>query len=159
MLENQKNVKSRSDKGYHAVPPPYTENYIPLKPELMFIDEQVKSEYVDVVSNVASSDVKTVVSKHGSVDVKNTSVYNTVETKTIRKNSFSQSLRIGILMMKIRVLDLEKIKIAQAKEIANLKKRFKKLKRKRRSRTLGMNLFKIDEEVWVGRMHPNTEGI
>nr|GEX39110.1 hypothetical protein [Tanacetum cinerariifolium] len=159
MLENQKNVKSRSDKGYHAVPPPYIENYIPLKPELMFIDEQVESEYVDVVSIVVSSDVKTVVSKHGSVDVKNTGVYNTVETKTIRKNSFSQSLRIGILMMKIRVLDLEKIKIAQAKEIANLKKRFKKLKRKKRSRTLGMNLFKIDEEVWVRRMHPNIEGI
>nr|GEZ14881.1 hypothetical protein [Tanacetum cinerariifolium] len=39
MLENQENVKSRSDKGYHAVPPPYTGNYIPPKPDLMFIDE------------------------------------------------------------------------------------------------------------------------
>nr|GEX00106.1 hypothetical protein [Tanacetum cinerariifolium] len=42
-----------------------------------------------------------------------------------------------------RVLDLENIKIAQAKEIANLKKKVKKLERKRRSRTPGMNLFKI----------------
>ncbi|GKB56015.1 putative ribonuclease H-like domain-containing protein [Tanacetum coccineum] len=42
-----------------------------------------------------------------------------------------------------RVLDLETKKTAQAKEIANLKKRVKKLERKRKSRTLGMNLFKI----------------
>nr|GEV95819.1 hypothetical protein [Tanacetum cinerariifolium] len=42
-----------------------------------------------------------------------------------------------------RVLDLEKTKTAQAKEIANLKKRVKKLERKRRSRTLRINLFKI----------------
>nr|GFA60822.1 hypothetical protein [Tanacetum cinerariifolium] len=42
-----------------------------------------------------------------------------------------------------RVLDLEKIKTAQVKEIADLKKRVKKLDRKRRSRTPRMNLFKI----------------
>nr|GEX27464.1 hypothetical protein [Tanacetum cinerariifolium] len=62
--QNQVNVKSRSDKGFHALHPPYTGNYIRPKPDLMFIDEQVESEYVDVVSNVASSDAKTVVSKH-----------------------------------------------------------------------------------------------
>nr|GEV14692.1 hypothetical protein [Tanacetum cinerariifolium] len=43
----------------------------------------------------------------------------------------------------VRVLDLEKTKTAQAKEIANLKKKVKKLERNRRSKTLGMNLFKI----------------
>ncbi|GJQ89301.1 putative ribonuclease H-like domain-containing protein [Tanacetum coccineum] len=43
------------------------------------------------------------------------------------------------------VLDLETTKTAQVKEIANLKKRVKKLERKRKSRTPGMNLFKIDE--------------
>ncbi|GJV54513.1 hypothetical protein Tco_1450254 [Tanacetum coccineum] len=42
-----------------------------------------------------------------------------------------------------RVLDLETTKTAQAKEIANLKKGVKKLERKRKSKTLGMNLFKI----------------
>ncbi|GJZ94096.1 putative reverse transcriptase, RNA-dependent DNA polymerase [Tanacetum coccineum] len=47
-----------------------------------------------------------------------------------------------------RVLDLETTKTAQAKEIANLKKRVKKLERKRKSKTLGMKrLFKI--EVFV----------
>nr|GEY93220.1 zf-CCHC domain-containing protein/DUF4219 domain-containing protein/UBN2 domain-containing protein [Tanacetum cinerariifolium] len=39
--------------------------------------------------------------------------------------------------------DSEKIKTAQVKEIDDLKKRIKKLERKRRSRTLEMNLFKI----------------
>ncbi|GJR72571.1 ribonuclease H-like domain-containing protein [Tanacetum coccineum] len=31
MLENQENNKSKSDKGYHAVPLPYTGNFIPFK--------------------------------------------------------------------------------------------------------------------------------
>ncbi|GJR54149.1 putative ribonuclease H-like domain-containing protein [Tanacetum coccineum] len=45
-----------------------------------------------------------------------------------------------------RILDLENTKTAQAKEIANLKKRVKKLERKRKSRIPGMNLFKIDND-------------
>nr|GEX08298.1 hypothetical protein [Tanacetum cinerariifolium] len=88
-LDYVENVKSRSDKGYHALLPPYSGNYIPPKPDLMFIDEQVKSEFVDVVSNVSSSAVKTVESKFESVNVKNKGVYNTVQTKPVRKNNFS----------------------------------------------------------------------
>ncbi|GKB98754.1 hypothetical protein Tco_0984891 [Tanacetum coccineum] len=42
-----------------------------------------------------------------------------------------------------RVLALETTKTAQAKEIASLKKRVKKLERKRKSRTQGRTLFKI----------------
>ncbi|GKE37041.1 hypothetical protein Tco_1460446 [Tanacetum coccineum] len=42
-----------------------------------------------------------------------------------------------------RVLNLETTKTAQAKEIYSLKKRVKKLERKRKSKTPGMNLFKI----------------
>nr|GEY06365.1 hypothetical protein [Tanacetum cinerariifolium] len=42
-----------------------------------------------------------------------------------------------------RVLDLEKIKTAQAKEIVDLKKIVKKMERKRWSKTPEMNLFKI----------------
>nr|GEZ06764.1 putative reverse transcriptase domain-containing protein [Tanacetum cinerariifolium] len=70
LLESQENVKSRLNKEYHAVPPSYTGNYIPPKHDLMFIDEQVESTYVDVVSNVSSSAVKTVKSKVESIDVK-----------------------------------------------------------------------------------------
>nr|GEU47039.1 hypothetical protein [Tanacetum cinerariifolium] len=101
--DSEENVKSRSDKGYHAVPPPYTGNYIPPKPDLTFIDEQVKSE----------------------------------------------------------VLDLEKIITAQAKEIVDLKKRVKKLERKRSSRTLGMNLFKIGtsrRRKSLGEEHASKQG-
>ncbi|GKA85245.1 putative ribonuclease H-like domain-containing protein [Tanacetum coccineum] len=49
----------------------------------------------------------------------------------------------------IRVLNFETTKTAQAKEIANLKKRVNKLEKRKRSRTPGMNLFKIDmDEVF-----------
>nr|GEU91738.1 hypothetical protein [Tanacetum cinerariifolium] len=92
MLKNQENVKSTSDKGYDAVPPPYTGNYIPPKPELMFIDEQVESEFVDVVCNVSSNVVKTVESKVESVNVKDKGMNSTVETKPVRKNNFSPSI-------------------------------------------------------------------
>nr|GFA94736.1 hypothetical protein [Tanacetum cinerariifolium] len=48
------------------------------------------------------------------------------------------------------VLDLEKSKTAQAKEIANLKKRVKKLERKKKSRTLGLKrLWKVGSTTRV----------
>ncbi|GKA35017.1 ribonuclease H-like domain-containing protein, partial [Tanacetum coccineum] len=50
MLENQEYNKSKSDKGYHAVPPPYTGNFIPFKPDLTFMDEIVESENMDVTT-------------------------------------------------------------------------------------------------------------
>ncbi|GJR84937.1 putative ribonuclease H-like domain-containing protein [Tanacetum coccineum] len=86
MLENQENNKSKSDKGYHAVPPPYTGNFIPFKPDLTFMDEIVKSENMDVTTIVTPSNVKTVESNHESADVKSNG--DAVEPKTIRKNSF-----------------------------------------------------------------------
>ncbi|GKB09321.1 ribonuclease H-like domain-containing protein, partial [Tanacetum coccineum] len=44
MLENQEYNNSKFDKGYHAVPPPFTGNFMPRKPDLTFIDEIVKIE-------------------------------------------------------------------------------------------------------------------
>ncbi|GJS57046.1 putative ribonuclease H-like domain-containing protein [Tanacetum coccineum] len=88
MLKYQENNKSKSDKGYHAVPQSYTGNFMPPKPDLIFIDEIVESEYVDVITDVTPSDVKTVESNHKSADVKNKGVYNIVKPKTVRKNSF-----------------------------------------------------------------------
>nr|GFC48202.1 hypothetical protein [Tanacetum cinerariifolium] len=67
-------------------------NYIPPKPDLMFIDEQFESESVDVVSTISSSAVKTVESKVKSVDVKYRGVCSTVETKPVKKNNFSPQL-------------------------------------------------------------------
>ncbi|GJV02791.1 hypothetical protein Tco_1336360 [Tanacetum coccineum] len=86
MLENQECNKSKSDKGYHAVPPPYTGNFIPFKPDLTFMDEIVESENIDVTIVVTPSNVKTVESNHESADVKSNG--DAVEPKTVRKHSF-----------------------------------------------------------------------
>ncbi|GJU10008.1 putative ribonuclease H-like domain-containing protein [Tanacetum coccineum] len=86
MLENQEYNKSKSDKGYHAVLPPYTGNFIPFKPDLTFMDEIVKSENMDVTTIVTPSNVKKVESNHESDDVKNNG--DAVKPKTVRKNSF-----------------------------------------------------------------------
>ncbi|GJV82247.1 putative ribonuclease H-like domain-containing protein [Tanacetum coccineum] len=85
ILEYQENNKSKSDKGYHAVPPPYTGNFIPSKPDLMFIDKIVKSENMDVIIVVTPSNVKKVESNYESADVKNNG--DPVEPKTVRKNT------------------------------------------------------------------------
>ncbi|GJY90173.1 hypothetical protein Tco_0505369 [Tanacetum coccineum] len=62
MLENQE---------YHAVPLPYTGNFIPFKPDLTFMDEIVKSENMDVTTIVTPSNGKKVKSNHESAGVKN----------------------------------------------------------------------------------------
>ncbi|GJR98528.1 putative ribonuclease H-like domain-containing protein [Tanacetum coccineum] len=61
MLENQEYYKSKSDKEYHAVPPPYLGNFIPYKPDLTFMNEIVESENIDVITVVTPSNVKKVV--------------------------------------------------------------------------------------------------
>ncbi|GJV70541.1 putative ribonuclease H-like domain-containing protein [Tanacetum coccineum] len=86
MLENQEYNKSKSDKGYHAVPPPFTGNFIPRKPDLTFMDEIVESENMDVTTVVTPSNVKTVESNLESAGVKSNG--DAVEPKTVRKNSF-----------------------------------------------------------------------
>ncbi|GJU64124.1 hypothetical protein Tco_1245959 [Tanacetum coccineum] len=86
MLENQEHNKSKSDKGYHAVPPPFTGNFIPFKPDLTFMDEIVESGNIDVTTIVTPSNGKKVESNHESAGVKSNG--DAVEPKTIRKNSF-----------------------------------------------------------------------
>ncbi|GKC65929.1 hypothetical protein Tco_1098527 [Tanacetum coccineum] len=101
MLENHENNKSKSDKGYHAVPPPFTGNFIPRKPDLTFMDEIVESENLDVTSVVTPSNVKTVKSNHESANVKSNG--DAVEPKLLGRTALDlQSLRIGILMMIVR---------------------------------------------------------
>ncbi|GJW59476.1 ribonuclease H-like domain-containing protein [Tanacetum coccineum] len=86
MLENQEYNKSKSDKGYHAVPPHFTGNFIPRKPDLTFKDEIVESKNLDVNTVITPSNDKTVESNHESANVKSNS--DAVESKTVRKNSF-----------------------------------------------------------------------
>ncbi|GJW29789.1 putative ribonuclease H-like domain-containing protein [Tanacetum coccineum] len=79
-LENFVNLsdKSGSDKGYHSVPPPLTGSFIPSKPDLMFIDEIVESENMNVITVVTPSNDKT---------VENKGVSNTVESNVVRMNN------------------------------------------------------------------------
>ncbi|GJT51320.1 hypothetical protein Tco_0977477 [Tanacetum coccineum] len=72
--------KSRSDKGYHSVPPPLTGNFIHRKPDLTFVDEIVESENLDVTIVVTHSNAKT---------VENKGVSNTVESNAVRMNNTS----------------------------------------------------------------------
>nr|GEV51465.1 ribonuclease H-like domain-containing protein [Tanacetum cinerariifolium] len=44
---------------YHAVPPPYTGNFMPPKPDLVFSNEHVVSESVTSLPDIAKSEVKT----------------------------------------------------------------------------------------------------
>ncbi|GKF17750.1 hypothetical protein Tco_0062668, partial [Tanacetum coccineum] len=86
MLENQEHNKSKSDKGYHAVPLPFTGNFIPCKPDLTFMNEIVESENMDVTTVVTPSYVKTVELNLEFAGVKSNG--DAVEPKNIRKNSF-----------------------------------------------------------------------
>nr|GEW72124.1 ribonuclease H-like domain-containing protein [Tanacetum cinerariifolium] len=67
ILEKHKN---RSDKGYHAVPSPFTGNYMPLKCDPRLIDEHFESVFVDVISNDVPGDVKTVKTIDGNLQQK-----------------------------------------------------------------------------------------
>nr|GEY78400.1 hypothetical protein [Tanacetum cinerariifolium] len=57
VLENQ--VNDKTSKGYHAVPPPYTGNFMLLKLDFVFVDEHVVSESVTSLPDIAKSKVKT----------------------------------------------------------------------------------------------------
>nr|GEY44961.1 ribonuclease H-like domain-containing protein [Tanacetum cinerariifolium] len=88
--------------GYHVVPPPYTGNFMPLKPDLILTDEDeyVVSESVTSVPAVATNEAKTRKSKPKSVNkpfiedwVSDSEDENETETKSKqRKPSFAKYL-------------------------------------------------------------------
>nr|GEU59792.1 retrovirus-related Pol polyprotein from transposon TNT 1-94 [Tanacetum cinerariifolium] len=61
MLDSQVNDKYKTGVGYHAVPHPYTGNFMPPKPDLILtdVDECVVSESVTSVHAVATNKAKT----------------------------------------------------------------------------------------------------
>ncbi|GJV10248.1 putative ribonuclease H-like domain-containing protein [Tanacetum coccineum] len=69
VFDSQVNDKHKTGKGYHAVPPPYTRNFMPPKPNLVLADEEeyIFSESITSVPAVATSKVKTIESKPKSV--------------------------------------------------------------------------------------------
>ncbi|GKA41982.1 putative ribonuclease H-like domain-containing protein [Tanacetum coccineum] len=86
MLENQEHNKSKSDKGYHAVPPPFTGNFMPRKPDLTFMDEIVESENLDVTTVVTPSNVKAVESNHESANAKKVKDTTARDRAVVSKN-------------------------------------------------------------------------
>ncbi|GJS66652.1 putative ribonuclease H-like domain-containing protein [Tanacetum coccineum] len=84
MLENQEYNKSKYDKGYHVVPPPFIGNFIPRKPDLTFIDEIVETENMDVTTVVTPSNVIRIIKDWNSDDESEVEIIPTVEDKTVR---------------------------------------------------------------------------
>ncbi|GJX36685.1 uncharacterized mitochondrial protein-like protein [Tanacetum coccineum] len=69
VFDSQVNDKHKTGEGYHAVPPPYTGNFMPLNTNLVLADEEeyAFSELITSVPVVATSEVKTIKSKPKSV--------------------------------------------------------------------------------------------
>ncbi|GKE58978.1 hypothetical protein Tco_1498163, partial [Tanacetum coccineum] len=69
VFDSQENDRYKTSEGYHAVPLPYTGNFMPLKYYLVLADEEeyVFSESVTIILEVTTSKAKTSVSKPKSV--------------------------------------------------------------------------------------------
>ncbi|GJR58653.1 putative ribonuclease H-like domain-containing protein [Tanacetum coccineum] len=69
VFDSQVNDKHKTCEGYHAVPPLYTGNFMPPKPNLVLADEEefIFSESITSVPAFATSEVKTIESKPKSV--------------------------------------------------------------------------------------------
>ncbi|GJV92404.1 ribonuclease H-like domain-containing protein [Tanacetum coccineum] len=69
VLDSQENERYKTNERYHAVPPPYTRNFMPPKYDLVLADEKeyVFSESVTSIPDVATREAKTSVSKPKSV--------------------------------------------------------------------------------------------
>nr|GFA19328.1 hypothetical protein [Tanacetum cinerariifolium]GFA19345.1 hypothetical protein [Tanacetum cinerariifolium]GFA19366.1 hypothetical protein [Tanacetum cinerariifolium] len=79
--------KSKLNLGYHVVPPPYTRNFMPPKPDLVFVDEHVVSD--TVTSLPSESKLKTVSEPIIKDLVSDSKDEKKVETKQI-KPSFAK---------------------------------------------------------------------
>ncbi|GJT58633.1 ribonuclease H-like domain-containing protein [Tanacetum coccineum] len=101
-LENQMNDKYKSGEGYHVVPPPYTGNSIPPKPDLVLADkdEYVFSESVTSVPAIATSEVKTIKSKPKSISeplikdwISDSENENEIEFKSRQRKSINTKVK------------------------------------------------------------------
>ncbi|GKD74690.1 hypothetical protein Tco_1332972, partial [Tanacetum coccineum] len=65
VFDSQENDRYKTSEGYHAVPPPYTGNFMSSKSDLVLADkdEYVFSELVTSIPDVETSEAKTSVSK------------------------------------------------------------------------------------------------
>ncbi|GKB30105.1 putative ribonuclease H-like domain-containing protein, partial [Tanacetum coccineum] len=69
VFDSQENKRYKISEGYHAVPPPYTGNFMPSKYDLVLADEgeYIFSKSVTSIPDVATREAKTSVSKPKSV--------------------------------------------------------------------------------------------
>nr|GEV11934.1 hypothetical protein [Tanacetum cinerariifolium] len=81
--KNKRNRRIDQIRDIMQFPPPLIGNYMPPKHDLRLID--FKSMFVDVISNIAPSDVKTV----KTIDVNHKVVFSIEEPKLVIKNNFS----------------------------------------------------------------------
>nr|GEU68858.1 hypothetical protein [Tanacetum cinerariifolium] len=73
ILKLDVNDKYNTCEGYHAVPPPYTGNYMPPKPDLVFGDEHVVSESVTSLPVTSLPDIAKNKVKTSEIKFKNVS--------------------------------------------------------------------------------------
>ncbi|GJS19978.1 hypothetical protein Tco_0448610 [Tanacetum coccineum] len=100
VFDSQENDRYKTSEGYHAVPPPYTGNFMPPKSDLVLADEDeyVFSELVTSIPDVATSEAKTSESKPKSVGepliedwISDSEDENETESKSKqRKSSFAK---------------------------------------------------------------------
>nr|GEY27412.1 hypothetical protein [Tanacetum cinerariifolium] len=90
LLESQVSDKSKAGLGYKEITPESFVNSSKIL-ENKRIDQirNIMHVSVVVISNIAPSDVKTIASKHMTVDVNHKGVFSTEEPKLVMKNNFS----------------------------------------------------------------------
>nr|GEU43281.1 putative ribonuclease H-like domain-containing protein [Tanacetum cinerariifolium] len=100
--DNRANDGFKKGKGYHAVPPPYTGNYMPLRADLSFagLDNFVfKSKVSETITSVPKIETNASKTSKDSLEkpktVRNTTVEN--ENKAEKPRKFNQSPRAAVL--------------------------------------------------------------
>ncbi|GKE50131.1 hypothetical protein Tco_1481389 [Tanacetum coccineum] len=109
VFDSQENLRYKTSEGYHAVPPPYTGNFMPPKYDLVLADEgeYVFSESVTSIPDVATREAKTSVLKPKSVDepliedyISDSEDENETEFKfKLRKPSFAKTEFVKLMSM------------------------------------------------------------
>nr|GEV38873.1 hypothetical protein [Tanacetum cinerariifolium] len=122
VLENQVNDKYSTGEGYHAVLPPYTGNFMPPKPDLVFADDHVVSESVTSLPGIAKIEVKTSESKPKTISapiikdwVCDSEDENEIETETKQiKPSFAKVKTVSEDVQIRALIDRKKIIVTEA---------------------------------------------
>nr|GEV71808.1 putative reverse transcriptase domain-containing protein [Tanacetum cinerariifolium] len=117
--DTEVNEKSNIGEGYHAVPPPYTGNFMPPKPDLVFVDEhvvfdskdedEIETEYNQIKPSFAKvkfvKPTEHVKSPRKSIKKEK----NNRQTKYLRKNSQSPREKVDTVKGKVTIVGTKAI--------------------------------------------------